>query len=162
MVLPSKQGTLFCVRSAAARNALSEENAKRGMWKPCAFIFAFRVEPIIIAQHLSLPMGLFDKLKESFAGDDKPKTFEVTFTEQKLGMTLATGPNGEPVVTQGGLDGRTRMLYIWLLRVCFCLNDEHPSKYSFCLQTTLWNFPVASCGTARLYARLRMHRQRVV
>lgn len=53
-------------------------------------------------------MGLFDKLKESFAGDDKAKTFEVTFSGDKMGMTLETGPNGEPVVTQGGQDDMTR------------------------------------------------------
>lgn len=56
-------------------------------------------------------MGLFDKLKETFAGDDKPKTFEVTFDEERMGMTLGIGPNGEPVVTQGGQDSRT-LLYL--------------------------------------------------
>lgn len=49
-------------------------------------------------------MGFFDKLKDSFAGDDKPKTFEVTFTEEQMGMSLSAGPGGEAVVTQGGQD----------------------------------------------------------
>lgn len=45
-------------------------------------------------------MGFLDKLKETFTADDKPKSFEVTFVE-KMGMTLAAGPQGEPLVTGG-------------------------------------------------------------
>ncbi|CAM9879279.1 unnamed protein product [Pylaiella littoralis] len=44
-------------------------------------------------------MGLLDKLKDTFAGDEKPKSFEVTFIEPKMGMTLSAGPTGEPLVT---------------------------------------------------------------
>lgn len=46
-------------------------------------------------------MGFLDKLKESFGADDKPKSFEVTFVEQHLGITLSPGPNGESQVTGG-------------------------------------------------------------
>lgn len=46
-------------------------------------------------------MGFLDKLKESFGGDDKPKSFEVTFTEKKMGMTLSAGKTDEAVVTAG-------------------------------------------------------------
>lgn len=46
-------------------------------------------------------MGLLDKLKDTFAGDEKPKSFEVTFIEPKMGMTLSAGPTGEPLVTGG-------------------------------------------------------------
>ena len=46
-------------------------------------------------------MGLFDKLKESFGGDDKPKSFQVTFMEQKMGMTISSGKKEEAVVTAG-------------------------------------------------------------
>ncbi|CAM9352758.1 unnamed protein product, partial [Ectocarpus sp. 8 AP-2014] len=44
-------------------------------------------------------MGLLDKLKESFGADDKPKSFEVTFVEQHLGISLSPGPHGESRVT---------------------------------------------------------------
>lgn len=50
-------------------------------------------------------MGLFDKLRDSFVGDAKPKNFEVTFSEDKMGMTLAPGPNGETIVTKGDDEG---------------------------------------------------------
>lgn len=48
-------------------------------------------------------MGLFDKLKESFGGDDKPKSFQVTFMEQKMGMTISSGKKEEALVTGGKL-----------------------------------------------------------
>ena len=50
---------------------------------------------------LASAMGLFDKIKESLGGDDKPKSFEVTFVEQKMGMTISAGKNNEAVVTGG-------------------------------------------------------------
>ena len=59
-------------------------------------------------------MGLLDKLKESFSGDDKPKNFEVTFVEERMDMSLGPGPSGEPAVTKGGQDGRTKMLMFYL------------------------------------------------
>lgn len=46
-------------------------------------------------------MGLFDKLKESFGGDDKPKSLQVTFVEKKMGMTISAGKKDEAVVTAG-------------------------------------------------------------
>ncbi len=46
-------------------------------------------------------MGLFDKLKETFG--DKPKSYEVTFVEKKMGMTIAAGDNDEAMVTGGAV-----------------------------------------------------------
>lgn len=46
-------------------------------------------------------MGLFDKIRDSISGDDKPKKYQVVFVEDKMGMTLAAGHKGEAVVTAG-------------------------------------------------------------
>lgn len=75
-------------------------------------------------------MGLFDKLKESFAGDDKPKTFEVTFSEDRMGMSLSPGPDGEPVVTQGGQDDRTGIFLSRVAPHLFLLERRTMSKRS--------------------------------
>lgn len=46
-------------------------------------------------------MGLFDKLKETLQGGDDKKSFQATFTEQKMGMTISAGKKQEALVTGG-------------------------------------------------------------
>lgn len=46
-------------------------------------------------------MGLFDKIRDSINGDEKPKHFEATFSQDRLGMTLESGAQGKAVVTAG-------------------------------------------------------------
>lgn len=46
-------------------------------------------------------MGFLDKFKETFGGDDKAESFEVTFMEKKMGMTISDGKGARAVVTAG-------------------------------------------------------------
>lgn len=47
-------------------------------------------------------MGFFDSLRNAISGEDKPKEFEATFVEPKLGMTLASGQQDQAIVKAGG------------------------------------------------------------
>lgn len=46
-------------------------------------------------------MGLFDKIRDTINGDEKPKRFEVAFSQDRLGMTLESGAQGKAVVSAG-------------------------------------------------------------
>lgn len=71
-------------------------------------------------------MGLFDKLKENFGGDDKPKSFQVTFTEKKMGMTISAGRKDEALVTGGESRERDTVDVIG----CCCLPEAKTIRMS--------------------------------
>lgn len=52
-------------------------------------------------KRIIVAMGLLDKLRETFSDDKQSKSFDVTFNEPKLGMTLAAGGEGQALVTAG-------------------------------------------------------------